>query len=102
MTYVVLHLIDKSQTLQYLEEKLSVAVSDGATYGTRVNLLGATVENHSGQLFSHSKILGEFFTKTETLSAVFQRTRILAAVAISLAALSLLVWLAVMLVLLGG
>lgn len=90
------------QSLQGLEQKLLMVAGDGTTFSEQVRVLGATTERHSSQLLSHSKILGELFTRDEGLSAIFQKTRVLAAVALSLASISFLTWLAVMLVLLGG
>lgn len=89
------------QSLQCLEHKLQRVVGDGRTFSEQIRLLDAITERHGGQLLTHSKILGELFTKAEGLSDILQRTRVLAAVAVSLSGLSLLMWLAVMLTLLG-
>ena len=88
------------QSLQCLERKVQRVVGDGRTFSEQVRLLDVITARHGGQLLTHSKILGELFTKAEGISDTFQRTRVLAAVAVSLAGLSLLMWLAVMMTLL--
>lgn len=89
------------QSLQGLEHKLQRIAGDGRRFSEQVRELEFATERAGGQLLAHSKILGELHIKTEALSVTFQRTRVLAAVALSLASLSLLTWLTVMLVLLG-